>query len=103
MAARRPSQITSVAEYGGQPRIDIAATQLDDSYTAAQARRIVAEWIEFLAAGPTPIRELRFVTRTPKRLFEALVAQTQLEALHVKWGDYDDLSVVGGLANGTAA
>ena len=53
--------------------------------------------MRFFAAEPTPIRELRFLTRTPKRLFAALASQTQLEALHVKWGDYDGLSVLSGL------
>ena len=42
---------------------------------------------------------MRFVSRTPKRLFEALRGQTQLEALTVKWGDYADLTPVAGMAH----
>ncbi len=45
-------------------------------------------------AGPTPISSLAFTTRTSKRLFASLEGQTQLRALGVKWGDYDDLSPV---------
>lgn len=42
---------------------------------------------------------MRFVSRTPERLFEALRGQTQLEALAVKWGDYTDLAPVAGMAH----
>ncbi|MPQ97487.1 hypothetical protein GB931_06020 [Modestobacter sp. I12A-02628] len=48
--------------------------------------------MEFFGTAPSPIRDLRFVSRTSKRMFEALRGQTQLEALSVKWGDYADLT-----------
>lgn len=51
-----------------------------------------AEWVEFFRSGPTPITDLTFTTRTPKRLFDALAGQPQLVRLSVKWGDYEDLS-----------
>ena len=89
--------ITSVAEYEGESEIAVGATQLAPTYSPAQARRIVAEWEDFFASGPSPIRQLRFVSRTPKRLFAALQGQTQLEALAVKWGDYADLTPVVGM------
>lgn len=88
--------IVAVSDYEGQPSIRVSATQRDE-LTASQASRLVAEWMEFFASGPSPIKELDFVTRTPKRLFESLASQTQLERLQVKWGDYDDLSVLGGM------
>jgi len=84
--------VTEVAEYAGQPSILISATQLGLGYSQTAARRIVSEWMDFFASGPSPIRELEFTSRTPKRLFETLAAQTQLERLEVKWGDYDDLA-----------
>lgn len=90
--------LTTVAEYRGEPAIAVAATQLDLSYTRSQATRIVAEWADFLSAGPSPITELHFVSRTPKRLFAALAGQSQLRRLFVKWGDYEDLSVLAGMA-----
>lgn len=89
--------VTRVSEYEGQVAVRISATQLGTGYTDAQAKRVVKEWEEFLSAGPSPIRELEFVTRTPKRLFQALHAQTQLRALNVKWGDYADLTTLTGM------
>jgi hypothetical protein len=89
--------ITEVAEYRGQSAVRVAATQLGSKYSPSQARRVVAEWVDFLAAGPTQILDLHFVSRTPKRLFEALRGQTQLQRLRVKWGDYEDLGVVAGM------
>jgi hypothetical protein len=80
-----------VDEYHGGPAVRISATQLGSEYSMRQARKIVDAWCEFLRAGPTPISELAFATRTPKRLFASLTGQTQLTALAIKWGDYDDL------------
>jgi hypothetical protein len=90
-------KVTQVSEYEGQPAVRIAATQLGSAYTDAHAKRIVKEWVEFFAEGPSPIRELEFVSRTPRRLFEALRGQTQLRSLNVKWGDYEDLTPLTGM------
>ncbi len=95
--AREAQRMTTVSEYGGETRIAVSATQLSADFTTAAAARIVRDWVDFFAAGPTAIRELRFLSRTPKRLFEALGAQTQLQRLFVKWGDYEDLSVLTGM------
>ena len=92
--AQTPEPITRVGEYRGERVVRVAATQLGTKFSKAEASRIVSEWIEFLSAGPSPIEELAFVTRTPRRLFESLARQTQLRSLAVKWGDYDDLSVL---------
>jgi len=89
-----PEPITSVGEYRGERVVRIAATQLGAKFSKAEASRIVSEWVDFLSAGPSPIEELAFVTRTPRRLFESLAGQSQLRSLAVKWGDYDDLSVL---------
>ena len=89
--------LTEASEYAGQSAVQVACTQLDSGYTPAQARRVVAEWAELLSGEQTAIRDLQFVTRTPKRLFAALSGQVQLRRLVVKWGDYDDLSSLQGL------
>ncbi len=86
--------VTTVSEYAGTSTVKVSATQLGTKYSARQARKIVDEWCDFFAAGPTPISRLAFTSRTPKRLFATLGGQTQLTALAVKWGDYDDLSPV---------
>ncbi|ONI68288.1 hypothetical protein BWI15_35305 [Kribbella sp. ALI-6-A] len=91
--------VTEVAEYGGEEVLAVSCTQLGTAYSAAQARRVVEEWVEFFAAGPSGVRDLEFVTRTPKRLFAALRGQTQLQRLAVKWGDYEDLSSLSELEN----
>jgi hypothetical protein len=94
---REPPLITRLAEYSGEPSVRLKATQLGTDYSPTQARKVVAEWVEYFGSGPSPIQELRLVTRTPKRLFDALAGQTQLQLLTVKWGDYDDLSPLSGL------
>jgi len=99
---RHPSQgsatpITTVDEYDGGSVVRVSATQLGTRYSARQAKKIVDQWCDFFAGGPTSITDLAFVTRTPKRLFASLRGQTQLRSLGVKWGDYDDLSPLTGM------
>ena len=89
-----PRRVVEVREYEGDTSIDLAATQLGSGYSETRKRQIVDEWVAFFGSGPTPIRSLRFLTRTPKRLFAALSLQSQLTSLQVKWGDYDDLAVL---------
>jgi len=72
----------------------VSCTQLGTRYTTGQARRVLDSWVEFFTSGPTPIHDLQFTTRTPKRLLDSLRGQTQLRRLAVKWGDYDDLSAL---------
>ena len=97
LRVRHPSQgsatpITTVDEYDGSPVVRVSATQLGTRYSAYRASKIVDQWCEFFAGGPTAIVDLAFTSRTPKRLFASLAGQTQLRSLGVKWGDYDDLS-----------
>jgi len=89
--------LTEVADYAGQEVVRVSCTQLGTNYTAARARRVVADWTDFFSCGPGAMRDLEFVTRTPKRLFASLQGQTQLRRLVIKWGDYEDLSAVSGL------
>lgn len=89
--------LVEAAEYRGQGDVAVAATQLGLEYSEARKRKVVDEWVAFFSAGPTPLRRLYLASRTPKRLFESLAGQTQLERLAVKWGDYDDLSALAGL------
>lgn len=91
---RNLPQLTELSEYHGQEEVVISCTQLGPPYSATQAKKVVNQWVEFFAAGPTPIRDLQFTTHTPKRLFAALHGQSQLRRLVVKWGDYDDLTAL---------
>jgi len=90
--------LVEVAEYSGEPSVAIVATQLGSDYSERRKGQIVDEWIAFFGSGPTPIRSLRFTSRTPKRLFDALSDQHQLTSLQVKWGDYDDLSALSSMS-----
>lgn len=89
-------------DYRGEEAIRVSATQ-DDDLTATQARKLVAEWMEFFASGPLTFTHLGFVTRTPRRLFETLSQQTQSEQLKVNWGDCKDYTPMLGLPNLTDA
>lgn len=89
--------ITEVAQYRGEAAVRVSATQLGTDYTATARRKVVDRWCEYFAAGPSPITDLSFISRTPKRMFASLQQQTQLTALRVKWGDYDDLTVLAGM------
>jgi len=84
--------ITTAAQYTGQSAVRVAATQLGPRYSGSDAKRIVDEWVEFFASGPSAIQDLELASRTPRRLFEALAGQPQLQRLSVKWGDFEDLS-----------
>ena len=96
--AGAPPIITTVSGYAGQAAIRVSATQLGVAYSRADAKRIVAEWCRFFSS-PSPILDLHFTSRTPKRLFEALAGQSQLRRLRVKWGDYDELDALTGMVN----
>jgi hypothetical protein len=91
--------LTEVAEYKGEASVCLAVTQLGPTrFSRSAATRVLAEWISFFSNGPSPITNLSFVTRTPKRLFDSLASQTQLELLAVKWGDYSDLTPLVGMS-----
>ena len=85
-------------EYDGQPSVRIAATQLGPQVTRAAASRTLDGWVDFFEVQQATLREVDFVTRTPRRLFEALGPQVQLTRLQVKWGDCEDLVVLAGMS-----
>ncbi len=97
MPTSKVPTLTEAGEYSEQSAIRVDCTQLGTRYTPAGARRVVADWIDLFSGGPTAVTDLQFVSRTPKRLFEALAGQTQLTRLIVKWGDYDDLAPLSAL------
>lgn len=90
--------LTRVEEYRGETELVVAATQLDPPATAAERRRVLDDWVRFLATTPTAVTDLQFTTRLPQVLFDAVAGQPQLRALRVKWGPYADLSALGGLS-----
>lgn len=78
-------------QYAGQTTVAVNVGYLEE-ITAHQQAKVVDQWCEFFAAGPTGIGDLSFPMRMPKRLFDSLATQTQLRSLAVAWGVFDDLS-----------
>lgn len=93
-----PRLLECPSDYNGEEAIFVEATQ-SDVLTATQMKKLVQAWMDFFESGPSPIKRLEFTTRTPRRLFETLTHQTQLEYLRVKWGDYSDLSPITNMPN----
>lgn len=91
--------ITRLNEYAGEAVVRLRATQLGDDYSSRQAKNVVTEWVDYFSSGISPIQELNLVSRTPRRLFDALRQQSQLKVLAVKWGDYEDLSALDDMQN----
>lgn len=88
--------LTRPEEYAGQTTVAIGASQMD-GLTGRQQARLLDDWSEFFATGPTDIWDLAFPMRMPKRLFDSLATQTQLRRLAVSWGVYDDLTALVGM------
>ena len=88
----RPKSVVEVSEYDGEDKLIINCTQLDESYSAKDKKRIWMEWCDFLVNNPDTFTELMFCTRMPQDLFDAVCAQRRLKKLHIKWGVYPDIS-----------
>lgn len=85
-------------QYTGQTIVNIAATQLDGKVSGpAEGRRVLAEWIRFLSNSATNITQLRFVSRVPQELLDAVSRQPTVTSIDVKWGPYKDLSPLASL------
>ena len=72
-----------VEEYDGRADLEITPTQLASNglVTAAEQRRILRDWIAFLADAPLPIRRLSFFSRVPQELLDAVAGQLDLGGL----------------------
>ncbi len=82
-----------VDQYDGQTSVGVAATQLDHlAVGAVERRKILAEWIDFLANVPRNIQHLDLVSRVPQELLDAVAGQSGLRSISVKWGPYHDLA-----------
>lgn len=82
-----------VDQYVGQTSVGVAATQLDHlGVGAVERRKILAEWITFLANAPTNIQHLDLVSRVPQELLDAVAGQSGLRSIGVNWGPYHDIA-----------
>lgn len=87
-----PKSVVTVSEYTGEKELVINCTQLEDTYSSRDKKRIVREWCEFLVETPDAFSKLVFCTRMPQELFDAVCCQRKLTNLHIKWGVYPDIS-----------
>ena len=94
--------ITELKDYNSEDKIRIFCTQLDHHYRPYEGspkclperekKRILNEWIDFLRKNTKALKMLHFCSRVPQALFDAACCQENLEAVHFKWGTYQDLS-----------
>ncbi|MCD2444354.1 hypothetical protein LQ757_18900 [Agromyces sp. SYSU K20354] len=96
---RRREALWRVDQYRGQRSIDVQATQLEAHGVSkrSEQKKILAEWVEFLAGTTTRVTHLDLVCRVPQELLDAAGGQPQLKSLSVKWGPYSDLGVLSSL------
>ncbi len=89
------ASVTEVSEYAGEEEIIINCTQLGPAYKSAKdKKRVLTEWCEFFVDKPDAFTVLKFGTRMPQELFDAVCHQKRLRHLEVKWGAYKDLTAI---------
>ena len=99
-----PKAIIELSQYNGESSLTINCTQLGGSFTpqydtAKKKKSVLLEWCDFLTKNSTAFTELRFGTRMPQELFNAICCQKNLKELHIKWGSYSDISALENLSN----
>ena len=57
----RPKSVVEVSEYDGEDKLIINCTQLDESYSAKDKKRIWMEWCDFLVNNPDTLQSSCFV------------------------------------------
>lgn len=95
------ARVTEVSEYAGGEELIINCTQLGGmAYKSPkEKKRVLTEWCEFLVKNPRVFKVLKFGTRMPQELFDAVCHQQNLRHLEIKWGVYKDLSAIQNLKN----
>lgn len=89
------ARVTEVSQYGGEEKLIINCTQLGSTYKSQnEKKRVLAEWCDFLIENPTAFKLLKFGTRMPQALLDAVCRQKELEQLEIKWGAYNDISAI---------
>ena len=99
-----PKAIVELSQYNGESSATINCTQLGNSFipkfdTTKKKKSILLEWCDFLSSNTTAFTELRFGTRMPQELFNAVCCQKNLKELHIKWGSYPDISMLKNLSS----
>jgi len=99
-----PKAIVELSQYNGENSLTINCTQLGDKFTpqfdtAKKKKSVLLEWCDFLSNNTTAFTELRFGTKMPQELFNAVCCQKNLKELHIKWGSYPDISLLKNLSN----
>ncbi|WP_374334365.1 hypothetical protein [Leeia sp.] len=92
-----PAAITEVSEYEGGEDLALVCTQLGNTHTASQQKKIVEAWCQFFAQPRPGLRRLWLHSKVPQALFDSLCQQSRLEGLYIKWSGITDLSAIVGL------
>lgn len=90
LSGRNPNPIRYPAEYTGADTLNLACTQTALS-THAQ-RKLVQEWCSLLPR--LPVKTILFSSKVNQALFDAAAANSDLEALFVKWSSVASLGSV---------
>lgn len=88
------SRVTELSEYDGEDELIINCTQLGSDYPQKEKKRVLNEWCDFLEQNPSRFKTLKFGTRMPQELFNAVCKQKNLSNLEIKWGAYKNLSAI---------
>lgn len=86
--------LTEVSEYKGQKEIVLSCTQLDETYSAKEKKRITTEWCSFLREHPSQFTKIHCATRLNQELFDALCAQENLVDLSIKWAVLKNIEAI---------
>ena len=92
------ARVTEVSEYAGEEELIINCTHLGTA-SAKEKKRVLTEWCELFVGRPDAFKVLKFGTRMPQELFDAVCHQQNLRDLEIKWGVYKDLSAIQNLKN----
>ena len=87
-----PKSVVTVSEYTGEKELVINCTQLEDTYSSRDKKRILREWCEFLLENPDAFSNSYSVQGCLKSCLYAVCCQRKLTDLHIKWGVYPDIS-----------
>jgi len=91
-----PKAITEVADYDGNSDLSVICTQLSETHTPAQRKRIITDWCAFFSR-PQPVERLWIHFRTPQNLFQSICSQANLKTLYINGSAIDDVSPIAGL------
>ncbi len=90
--------LTEITDYTGQKNVILALTQRSD-LSEYQQRKKVDEWCNFLKTNQLPFENVWLTTRVNQKIFDAICCQTNIKALWIKWGVFNNVEQLVKLEN----